>query len=66
MPFAIRTARRGPPATTEWYILPAPGVKESPGAGEALVTECREYSSETDTADAMGTRGRLNLFSFSP
>jgi len=52
--------RKGPATEIEW-LASSPTTETLTAAGETLVPECREYRCETDIADAMGTKGRLNL-----
>jgi predicted glycosyltransferase len=52
--------RKAPHIQVEWLSAP-PATEVLAQAGEALVPECREYRSETNTADSVGSRGRLNL-----
>ena len=56
-----RELRRKAPGTEIRWLAASPTAEMLSGAGEALVPECREYLCETDTADAMGAKGRLNL-----
>jgi hypothetical protein len=56
-----RELRRRAPSTEIGWLAASPTSESLADAGETLVPECREYRCETDTADAMGKRGRLNL-----
>ena len=56
-----RELRRKAPGIEVGWLAAAPTTDTLAGAGELLVPECRDYWSETDTADALGTKGRLNL-----
>ena len=55
--------RKAPQIEVEWLSAP-PATQALAQAGETLVAECRDYRSETDTADSLGTRGRLNLTTY--
>jgi len=52
--------RKAPYIQVKWLSAP-PATEVLAQAGETLVPECREYRSETNTADSVGNRGRLNL-----
>jgi len=56
-----RELRRKAPGIEVGWLAAPPTTDTLAGAGEILVPECRDYWCETDTADAMGTKGRLNL-----
>jgi hypothetical protein len=56
-----RELRRRAPAVEVGWLAASPTAETLEAAGERLVPECRQYCCETDTADAMGSRGRLNL-----
>jgi predicted glycosyltransferase len=56
-----RELRRKAPGTEIGWLAASPSTEILAAAGEKLVPECREYHCETDTADAMGTKGQLNL-----
>ena len=56
-----RELRRKAPGTEIGWLAASPTAETLAAAGETLVPECREYRCETDTADAMGTMGQLNL-----
>ena len=55
--------RRAPHIEVEW-LSGSPATQVLAQAGETLVPECREYRSETNTADSVGNRGRLNLTTY--
>jgi hypothetical protein len=57
----VREILRKAPATEIGWLAASPTTETLTAAGETLVPECREYWCETDTADAMGTKGQLNL-----
>ena len=56
-----RELRRKAPGIEVGWLAAPPTSDTLADAGEILVPECRDYWCETDTADAMGTKGRLNL-----
>jgi UDP:flavonoid glycosyltransferase YjiC (YdhE family) len=56
-----RELRRKAPGTEIRWLAASPTAETLVDAGEMLVPESREYRCETDTADAMGAKGRLNL-----
>jgi len=56
-----RELRRKAPGTEIGWLAASPTSEMLADAGETLIPECREYHCETDTADAMGTKGQLNL-----
>ena len=56
-----RELRRKAPGIEIGWLAASPTAETLDGAGETLVPECRDYRCETDTADAMGVKGRLNL-----
>jgi predicted glycosyltransferase len=56
-----RELRRKAPGTEIDWLAASPTAEALRTAGETLVPECRDYHCETDTADAMGAKGRLNL-----
>jgi predicted glycosyltransferase len=56
-----RELRRKAPGTEIVWLAASPTAETLAGAGEKLVPEWREYRCDTDTADAMGTKGQLNL-----
>ncbi len=55
--------RKAPDIEVEW-LSASPTTDVLTRAGETLVPECAEYQCETDTADALGGRGRLNLTTY--
>jgi len=57
----VRELRRKAPGIEVGWLAASPTTDMLAGADETLVPECRDYRSETDTADALGARGRLNL-----
>jgi UDP:flavonoid glycosyltransferase YjiC (YdhE family) len=59
-----RELRRRAPGTEIGWLAASPTAEMLLGAGETLVPESREYRCETDTADAMGAGGRLNLTNY--
>jgi hypothetical protein len=56
-----RELRRKAPGIEVGWLAAPPTTDTLAGTGEILVPECRDYWCETDTADAIGTKGRLNL-----
>jgi len=55
--------RRAPHIEVDW-LSASPATDALAQAGEILVPECREYRCETDAAEAVGTRSRLNLTTY--
>jgi hypothetical protein len=60
----IRELRRKAPSIEVAWLSASPATEMLDRAGETLVPECLEYRCETDSADALGTRGRLNLTTY--
>jgi hypothetical protein len=56
-----RELRRRAPSIEVGWLAASPTAETLAEAGEKLVPESREYRCETDTADALGNKGRLNL-----
>jgi UDP:flavonoid glycosyltransferase YjiC (YdhE family) len=52
--------RKAPQLDVQWLSAP-PATEVLAQAGETLTPECQDYRSETNTADSVGNRGRLNL-----
>jgi UDP:flavonoid glycosyltransferase YjiC (YdhE family) len=55
--------RRAPSVEVEW-LSASPTTELLAEIHETLVPECSEYRCETDAAEAVGTRGRLNLTNY--
>ena len=60
----VRELRRKESDIEVEWLSSSPATQVLSQAGETLVPECYEYRSETDTADSVGTRGRLNLTAY--
>ena len=60
----VRELRRKAPHVEVGWLSASPATEVLAQAGETLVPECQEYRNETDAADAVGTRGRLNLTTY--
>ena len=60
----VRELRRKDPHIEVGWLSASPATLVLAQAGETLVPERHEYRSETDTADSVGTRGRLNLTTY--
>jgi UDP-N-acetylglucosamine:LPS N-acetylglucosamine transferase len=57
----VRELRRKAPQIEVEWLSASPSSEVLARAGETLVPECRQYRSETNTADSVGNRGRFNL-----
>jgi len=60
----VRELRRKAPSAEIAWLSASPTSEFLTRAGETLVPECKEYRCETDSADALGTKGRLNLTTY--
>ncbi len=60
----VRELRRKAPLIEVAWLSASPTSEFLVQAGETLVPECLDYSSETDSAEAIGAGGRLNLTAY--
>jgi len=60
----VRELRRRAPSTEVAWLSASPTYEFLAASGETLVPECKEYRCETDSADALGAKGRLSLTTY--